>query len=242
VADVPDGALRLRQAFVEMVDDRRAGRRCPRNRSASRDRCRRRDDGQSANPSADANEIEHCFLLLRLFQSGRRVRPSLSSRANRASAAAQPVTVASSLRLSPLLSVQVTPILSPAFAPWTLNCRYGFFEIAGPQCTFRTGLPFSVAITSEMYQAGITLPDASLRWPVSISCAISTRTSAAPSFIVARIFIGSAICVVSGFVGLPDRDTGSTAATADGHLDLFPGHVELAVGLHQRHDVRTLAH
>src|SRR5690606_8932080 len=169
-------------------------------------------------------------------------RPSFSSRANPASATAQPATVASSVRFSPLLSVQVTLILSPAFAPWTLNCRYGFFEIAGPQCTFRTGLPFSVAVTSEMYQAGITLPDASLRWPVSISCAISTRTSAAPSFIVARIFIWSAICVVSGFVGLPDRDTGSTAATADGHLDLFPGHVELAVGLHQRHDVRTLAH
>ena len=49
-----------------------------------------------------------------------------------------------------------------------------------------TVLPLHVALTFWMNQAGCPL-----RWPVSISCAISTFTSTLSPSIVARIFIGS---------------------------------------------------
>ena len=54
-----------------------------------------------------------------------------------------------------------------------------------------TGVPFNEATTSLMNQAGTTLPLLSLRWPVSISCAISTRTSTMSSLALARMRIGS---------------------------------------------------
>src|SRR6185436_10861297 len=63
-------------------------------------------------------------------------------------------TTASSLRVSPLLSFQLIVILSPALAPFTLNCRNGFFATDVPHSAVSTVLPFSWALTSWMYQAG----------------------------------------------------------------------------------------
>ena len=72
-------------------------------------------------------------------------------------------TVASSVRLSPLLSFQLTAILSPALAPLTVNCRNGFLATAGPHSALSTVLPLWVAVTSVMCHAGMILPAASLR-------------------------------------------------------------------------------
>src|SRR5512140_940315 len=86
-----------------------------------------------------------------------------------------------------------------------------------------------------MNQAGTTLPAASLRWPVSISWLINTRTVVLSPAAWARMRIGSAM------VYLLFAD--SAAAAAERDLDLFRGVEHLAVG-HQRHgeDVRRLAH
>ena len=51
------------------------------------------------------------------------------------------------------------------------------------------------ALTSWMNQAGIALPEASLRWPVSISWLISTRTVVLSPAAWARMRIGSAMVV-----------------------------------------------
>src|SRR5581483_7264851 len=75
--------------------------------------------------------------------------------------------------------------------------------------------------------AGTGLPLASLRRPVSISCAISTRTSTLSPAMLARMRIGSGM---------------SASAPADGHLDLLRGVVELPAGLDQGVDVRGLGH
>ena len=48
-----------------------------------------------------------------------------------------------------------------------------------------------VAVTLLMCQAGMTLPALSLRWPVSISWLMSTRTVALPPADWARIRMGS---------------------------------------------------
>src|SRR5688500_17370392 len=135
--------------------------------------------------------------------------------------------VASSVRLSPLLSVQVTITLSPGLPPAKRNDRKGFFDTAGPHSAASTVLPLWVAVTFWMNQAGMVAPLESLRWPVSISWLISTLTSTLLPAIAARIRIGSAM---------------SASAAAEGDLHLFGGVVELAIGLHQRDDVGALAH
>ena len=84
-------------------------------------------------------------------------------------------------------------ILSPALAPLTLNCRNGFFATDGPHCAVITVLPLCAAVTSWMNHAGIVLPAESLRWPVSISWLISTRTVALSPAAWARMRIGSAM-------------------------------------------------
>ena len=58
--------------------------------------------------------------------------------------------VALSVRDSFLLSSQVTVISSPFLPPWNLNCRYGFFETAGPHSALRTVLPAWATVTLEM--------------------------------------------------------------------------------------------
>ena len=54
---------------------------------------------------------------------------------------------ASSLRLSPLVSVQLTTTLSPLAPPLKLKFMTGFCDTAGPNCAERTVLPFHVAVT-----------------------------------------------------------------------------------------------
>src|SRR5690606_40023685 len=78
--------------------------------------------------------------------------------------AASYLMTVSSVRVSPLLSTQVIAIVSPAFAPGTLNCMYGFLATAGPQSSFMTGVAVSAAVTLLMCQPGITLPAEALRW------------------------------------------------------------------------------
>src|SRR6185312_568036 len=136
--------------------------------------------------------------------------------------------VASSLRLSPWLSVQVMTTLSPALAPAKRNDRNGFLATAGPHSADSTVLPFTVAVTFWMNQAGTIAPLESLRWPVSISWAMRTFTSTLSPTTVARIFIGSAMFLAS--------------AAAEGDLHLFRRVVVLAVRLHQRDHVGRLAH
>src|SRR5690606_7436936 len=92
-------------------------------------------------------------------------------------------------------------ILSPAFAPLTVNCRKGFFDTAGPHSALSTCLPLWVAVTLVMCQAGMTLPALSLRWPVSISWLMRTRTMALPPWDCARMRIGSAMGILLEFVG-----------------------------------------
>src|SRR6185295_10572877 len=140
--------------------------------------------------------------------------------------------VVSSVRVSPLLSSQVIAILSPFFPPLKLNSRNGFFATAGPHCAESTVLPWCVAVTLLMKCAGTILPEPSLRWPVSISWLIRIFTLTTPSRSAARILIGSAIsCSL----------VRSAAAAAERDLDFLLRHVELAVGLDQRVDVRALA-
>src|SRR4051812_37182090 len=136
--------------------------------------------------------------------------------------------VASSVRLSPLLSVHVTTTLSPGLPPAKRNDRNGFFATAGPHSAASTVLPLCVAVTFWMNHAGMSAPFASLRWPVSISWLISTFTSTLSPTMLARIFIGSAI---------------SASAPAQGDLDFLGRVIELAVArLHQRDDVGRLPH
>src|SRR4029453_19661044 len=78
-----------------------------------------------------------------------------------------------------------------------------------------------------MNHAGIALPCASLRWPVSISWFISTFTSVESPTTFARIFIGSAM---------------SASAATQRHLDLLRSDLVLAVGLDERVDVGALPH
>src|SRR3989442_7477794 len=94
-----------------------------------------------------------------------------------------------------------------------------------------------------MNHAGIVLPCASLRWPVSISWFISTFTSVESPTTFARIFIGSAIVFAlqctRPFAG---SDWRLPAATAQRDLDLLCPDVVIAIGLDQRIDGRPLRH
>src|SRR5437773_7855454 len=79
-----------------------------------------------------------------------------------------------------------------------------------------------------MNQAGIVVPCASFRRPVSISWLISTFTSVTSPTAFARIFIGSAMT--------------SSSASAQRDFDFLGRDVVLAVGLDQCVDVRRLCH
>src|SRR4051812_3722046 len=117
---------------------------------------------------------------------------------------------------------------SPGFPPANRNERNGFFATAGPHSAASTVFPLWVAVTFWMNHAGMTAPLASLRWPVSISCAISTFTSTLSPAMLARIFIGSAM---------------SASASAQGDLHFLGRVLEFAVArLHERDHVRRLPH
>src|SRR5215467_11664673 len=134
---------------------------------------------------------------------------------------------ASSVLRSPLLSTQVIVTFSPGLPPLKRKCMNGFFDIEVPHCADSTVLPAWVTVTFWMKCAGTSAPLASLRRPVSISCAISTRTSTLSPAMLARMRIGSGM---------------SASAPADGHLDLLRGVIELSAGLDQRIHVRGLGH
>ena len=57
-------------------------------------------------------------------------------------------TMASSVRVSPLLSFQVMATLSPAMAPLMTNCMNGFLDTEVPHSAVNTCLPFKKAVTS----------------------------------------------------------------------------------------------
>src|SRR5258706_1997124 len=120
---------------------------------------------------------------------------------------------------SPRLSSQAISSLSPAFTPFRRNANTGLRDTAWLIWPSSIALPFTLTLTSWMKCTGTRLPFASLRWPVSMGCTISTRTSAMPSFSVARILIGSAM---------------SASAAPDGHLDFLRRGIVTAAGL--RHD------
>src|SRR5215472_9714771 len=136
------------------------------------------------------------------------------------------MTTSSVLR-SPLLSTQVMVTFSPGLPPLKRKCMNGFLDIEVPHCAESTVLPAWVTVTFWMKCAGTSAPLASLRWPVSISCAISTRTSTLSPAMLARIRIGSAM---------------SAPAPAERHLDLLRGVEILAAGLDHRVDVGGLGH
>src|ERR1700694_5983161 len=69
-----------------------------------------------------------------------------------------------------------------------------------------------------MNHAGIVAPFESLRWPVSISWLISTRTSTLSPAIVARIFIGSVIIFSRSDEPRGDRRAFRVLALARFHL------------------------
>src|SRR6266702_1362618 len=93
--------------------------------------------------------------------------------------------------------------------------------------TFSPVLPPCVTVTFRMKCAGMALPLASLRRPVSISWAISTFTSTLSPVMLARMRIGSAI---------------SPSAPADGDFDFLHRVEVLAVRCHERVDIRRLRH
>src|SRR5258706_9963755 len=107
---------------------------------------------------------------------------------------------------SPRLSSQAISSLSPALTPLRRNENTGLRATAWLIWPSISVLPFTRTDISWMKCPGTRLPPLSLRWPVSIGCTISTRTSTRSPFRVARIFIGSAI---------------STSAAPDGDLH-FP--------------------
>ena len=132
-------------------------------------------------------------------------------------------------------------ILSPFLAPLNLNCRYGFFDTAGPHSALSTGLPLwrhghrldePCAGTRRRPNRGAG------RSPSHGSSTRARRRRLACS--VARMRIGSGIAISSNSLMIGVR--GSAAAAAERDLDFLGGDVELVVGLHHRVDVRGLTH
>src|SRR5882724_2218427 len=136
------------------------------------------------------------------------------------------MTTSSVLR-SPLLSTQLMVTFSPGLPPLKRKCMKGFFDIEVPHCADSTVFPAWVTVTFWMKCAGTTAPLGSLRWPVSISWLISTRTSTLSPAMLARMRIGSAI---------------SASAPAESDLDLLCGVEVLAVGLDHGIDIGSLGH
>src|SRR6266496_3272868 len=88
-------------------------------------------------------------------------------------------------------------------------------------------LSSQVMVTFRMKCAGMALPLASLRRPVSISWAISTFTSTLSPVMLARMRIGSAI---------------STSASTNRYFDFLHRVEVLAVRCDERVDIRRLRH
>src|SRR5688572_25297525 len=143
-------------------------------------------------------------------------------------------TATSSVRLSPLLSVQVTEILSPTLAPFTRRPRNGSRETAWLHWASSTVLPLCVTTTFWMKCTAIRSPFASLRCPVSMGWRMRMRTSATSPWMLARILIGSDIFRLLVPIVL--------AAAADRDFDFLRRRIELAVRLDDRTHVRGLSH
>src|SRR5688572_9371425 len=119
-----------------------------------------------------------------------------------------PQATTPSMRLdSPLLSSQLTSILSPLAPPLRRNENTGLRDTAWLVSLSMTVLPFCFTVMFWMKCSGWPL------WAVVMGCVISTRTSVYPLASVARIFMGPAI---------------SASAASDGHLDLPRGEMVLA--------------
>src|SRR5262249_48669014 len=142
--------------------------------------------------------------------------------------------VASSVLLSPRLSVHVMTTLSPFAPPLNLNDTNGFLATAGPPLPGHTGLPLHLAPISLiihaalfpwMIHAGMASACAALRWRVFISCLLLAFSSCESPTWLRPIRIGFAL---------------SASKTAERDLDFLARRVVLAVGLHERVHVARL--
>src|SRR5260221_9748301 len=135
--------------------------------------------------------------------------------------------MASTVLFTPRLSAQLIVTLSPGFPPLKRKCRNGFRDTDVPHCAESTVFPPCVTLTLRMKCAGMILPCASLRSPVSISCDISTFTSTLSPVMFARMRIGSAM-------------SASTPTNSD--FDFLHRVEVLAVRDRERINVRCLRH
>src|SRR3954468_12775564 len=124
--------------------------------------------------------------------------------------------------VSPLLSSQLTSILSPFAPPLRRKVNTGLRDTAWLICASTTVLPFCFTVTFWKKCSGWLLGGVVIGW------VISTRTSVKPLPSVARIFIGPAAM--------------SASAPADGYFDFLGGGVAPAAGRGHRAHVGGLVH
>src|SRR5215468_4345689 len=90
----------------------------------------------------------------------------------------------------PSSSVQVSTT-GPDSSALNLNWMYGLADTAGSKSAANTWRPFTVQVNLWRIFRGITLPAASLRWPVSMMCDTSAFTSTRSPFLAS--FLSSLI-------------------------------------------------
>src|SRR5207253_2683263 len=103
----------------------------------------------------------------------------------------------------------------------------GLRDTPGPHSALSTCRPLRDAVTSVMCQAGTVLPLWSLRWPVSISWFIRTRTTAPLPDTWARMRIGSAMWC--------SRSPSAAAAQGDLHFLLREPGLVVGGDRHREH-------
>src|SRR5688572_18759742 len=128
---------------------------------------------------------------------------------------------------SPLLSTQLTSILSPLAPPFRRKVNTGLRDTAWLISASSTGLPFCFTTTFRMWCRPSFICAGVIGWVISTRTSVWTAAVFPPAS-VARIFIGPAAI--------------SASAPADGDLDLARGAVVLAAGLGHHAHVRGLAH
>src|SRR5688572_28012188 len=128
---------------------------------------------------------------------------------------------------SPLLSTQLTSILSPLAPPFRRKVNTGLRDTAWLISASSTGLPFCFTTTFRMWCRPSFICAVVIGWVISTRTSVWTAAVFPPAS-VARIFIGPAAI--------------SASAPADGDLDLARGAVVLAARNGEHAHVRGLAH